>query len=401
LLEELRETAIVPFLKRVLVIDDDEYFREFMQSVLEGLDYECIFPDVTELLEGTMPEADLVVVDLMMPKVDGIEVLRALANRKSEAQVILMSGIAKRVLEMAEKTARSLGLRVVGSLQKPFRLAELWSLLEGVAEPENTNAQASVQPLIADEELHAAIEREEFQLYYQPQIRLANRAVIGFEGLVRWNNPVRGMVPPNLFIDRCESLGLIEQLTWIVVKHGFRDLEALNNAVGSEVTLSLNMSVHSLQNLSFPDQLHSLAELNEVAPEKVVIEITESGVVSEVVNSLDVLTRLRMKGFLLSIDDFGTGYSMMEQLQNVPATELKIDQVFVAKMAKESSSRIMVEKIIELGHQLEMQVVGEGVETQEQMTFLKDRRCDIGQGYLFCRPVPLGEISKSLRDFAV
>jgi EAL domain-containing protein (putative c-di-GMP-specific phosphodiesterase class I) len=167
---------------------------------------------------------------------------------------------------------------------------------------------------------------------------------------------------------------------------------------GDNLTLSLNRSVHSLHDLNFPDQLVSIAVASGISPERITIEITESGVVSDIHSALDVLTRLRMKRIGLSIDDFGTGYSMMEQLRNVPATELKIDRTFVANMATDSNSRVMVEKTIELGHELDMTIVAEGVETREQLRLLTDKGCDAGQGYLFCRPLPVLALIEWLPD---
>lgn len=382
--------------KRALVIDDDEDVREFVVSFLEESGYECILPRPAALLANRVPEAEVVILDLMMPEIDGIEVLRALAASKSQARVILMSGIARRVLETAEKTARALGLQVAGSLQKPFRLAELKSLLETMSMVEMPSYGSGGGDDIPDEDLRRAVDQVEFELYYQPQIRLKDKKVIGFEGLVRWNHPTRGVVSPDRFIPQLESMGLIRQLGWIVAKQGLRDLRALISEGTESLTVSLNMSVHSLQDLSYPDQLVALANSAGIDPARIVIEITESGLVSKIGSSLDVLTRLRMKGVCLSVDDFGTGYSMMEQLRNVPATELKIDRSFVAKMREEGSSRIMVEKTIELAHQLEMLVVAEGVETPEQFEFLRVRGCDSAQGYLFCRPIPFPELTRWL-----
>jgi EAL domain-containing protein (putative c-di-GMP-specific phosphodiesterase class I) len=163
--------------------------------------------------------------------------------------------------------------------------------------------------------------------------------------------------------------------------------------------LSLNASVYSLHDLKFPDTLVSLAERHGVSPGNVTIEITESGLIEELSRTLDILTRLRMKQVKLSIDDFGTGYAMLQQLQNIPATELKIDKSLVQDIHGKDTDRIMVQKTIEMAHELGMQVIGEGVETQEQLDFLRMKDCDGAQGYLFSRPLPPEELMSWLGTY--
>ena len=163
--------------------------------------------------------------------------------------------------------------------------------------------------------------------------------------------------------------------------------------------LSLNASVYSLHDLKFPDMLVSIAEKHGISPANVTIEITESGLIEELSRTLDILTRLRMKQVKLSIDDFGTGYATMQQLRNIPATELKIDKSFVQDMQGNEKDRIMVRKTIEMGHELGMRVVAEGVETREQLDILRQDGCDCVQGYLFSRPLPPAELVVWLKTY--
>ena len=196
------------------------------------------------------------------------------------------------------------------------------------------------------------------------------------------------MIFPEDFISRLEELGLIDQLGWIVARRGLVDLSRFKDRNGVAPRLAFNVSASSLVDLKFPDTMSSLITGHGVSPDNVNLEITESGLIKELARTLDVLARLRMKRVHLSIDDFGTGYSMMQQLRNIPATELKIDRSFVMKMVGSDRDRVMVQKTIEIGHELEMRVVAEGVETPEQLEILRLSGCDTAQGYLFSHPLP-------------
>jgi EAL domain-containing protein (putative c-di-GMP-specific phosphodiesterase class I) len=177
------------------------------------------------------------------------------------------------------------------------------------------------------------------------------------------------------------------------------DLSKFAQSYGEPCALSLNASVNSLCDLNFPDILLSIARAHQLSPASITIEVTETGIIKELPRTLDILTRLRMKQFKLSIDDFGTGYAMMKQFKTIPATELKIDKCFVQEMMENNRDQIMVQKTIEMGHELGMQVMAEGVETQQQMDFLSLHDCDGAQGYLFSRPIPTTEMERWLKEY--
>jgi EAL domain-containing protein (putative c-di-GMP-specific phosphodiesterase class I) len=253
--------------------------------------------------------------------------------------------------------------------------------------------------IIRNDEMRRAIVRDEFVLHYQPQIGIVSGHVIGLEALVRWQHPERGLIFPDSFIARMEKIGLIDELGWLVVNRGMSEMNQFTNGDGKPPMLSMNESVYSLHDLKFPDILVALAEKHGVDPSNVTIEITESGLIKELSNTLDILTRLRMKGVKLSIDDFGTGYSMMQQLKVIPATELKIDRSFILDMDKNERDRVIIQKTIEMGHELGMHVIAEGVESRDQLDFLELKGCDSAQGYFFSRPLPAGEMVAWLHDY--
>ncbi|MGA2673141.1 MAG: EAL domain-containing response regulator [Terracidiphilus sp.] len=376
--------------QRILVIDDEIGLGEFVTAAAKSMGFQCAATaDAKAFLNALTPDTTLILLDLMMPEMDGIELLRLLSEQKCKAGIILMSGVGKRTMESAGQLAQALGLFIVGYLQKPFRLAELEEVLQRHAEPRAAPIVKKTIPIfIPEEELLAAIDRDEFVLHYQPQIEIATGRVIGIEALVRWQHPERGLVFPDDFIGRMEELGLIDELGWMVVNRGMSEVGQFADGDGVVPMLSLNESVHSLHDLKFPDIFVSLAERYGVSPGNLTIEITEGGLIEELPKTLDILTRLRMKHVNLSIDDFGTGYAMMQQLKNIPATELKIDKSFVQEMNRNEGDLIMVQKTIEMGHELGMHVIAEGVETKEQLELLRLNGCDSVQGYFFSRPIP-------------
>jgi len=387
--------------KKILVIDDEVDVGEFVCAAAQAMGFECnATTDAASFLEMLAPDTALILLDLMMPDMDGIELLRQLGKQKCQAGIILMSGKGKRIIESAGQLAQAHGLSIAGHLQKPFRLAELEMVLGQHAISEEVPiARQDDRTIIRKDELRRAIVRDEFVLHYQPQIEIASGRVIGLEALVRWQHPERGLVFPDSFIGRMERFGFIDELGWIVANLGMSEIGQFANGDGRAPMLSINESVYSLHDLKFPDILVSLTEKHGISPANVTVEITESGLIKELPNTLDILTRLRMKDVKVSIDDFGTGYAMMQQLKVIPATELKIDRSFILEMHKNERDRVIVQKTIEIGHELGMHVIAEGVETQEQLDFLLLRGCDSAQGYFFSRPLPANEMVNWLHDY--
>jgi EAL domain-containing protein (putative c-di-GMP-specific phosphodiesterase class I)/CheY-like chemotaxis protein len=385
----------------ILVIDDEPDVGKFIAAAAQTVGLHCaVTSDVDTFLESLTSYTTLILLDLMMPGRDGIEVLRLLNERRCNVPIVLMSGVGDRVLESAEQLAQSLGLTIVGHLNKPFRLKELQAVLtKSAALSASPGTKSQQRHDITDEELRIAVDRNQFVLHYQPQVEIATGNVIGLEALVRWQHPARGLIFPDNFIGRAEELSLIDRLGWIVYERAMREAGQFANNRDVLLTLSLNVSLRSLKDLEFTDRFVALIERSGLNARNITVEITESGLLEELSTTLDVLTRLRMKKVSLSIDDFGTGYAMMQQLRAIPATELKIDKSFIQKTETSARDRVIVQKSIEMGHELDMKIVAEGVETQEQFEFLRANRCDAVQGYLFSRPQPPESLLGWLREY--
>jgi len=341
----------------------------------------------------------ILVLDLNMPEMDGIEVMRRLAVMDVSPSLILMSGHDISVLHSAEKLGYAHNLDIIATLSKPISLEQFQQLLrehESAFRNKAKTGTSDAKRALSVDELKWAIQTDQLVLHYQPQFEVASKMLVGVEALVRWQHPELGLIYPDRFISIAESSGLIGDLTHWVIDRAVRQGQQWQ-LEGARVAISVNISGGDITSLTLPEQLAALLENNRLDATLLTLEVTESALMGELVTSLDTLTRLRLKGFALSIDDFGTGYSSLSQLHRVPFTEMKIDQSFVSKMGEDKEACAIVRTCIILGHELDMKVVAEGVETEEQFQRLKSMGCDIAQGYLFSRPVPANEISPLIR----
>lgn len=381
---------------KLVTIDDQADVAEIICQAGKLLGWDCYFTtDPQEFMELTGNDADVIFIDLMMPGVDGVEMLRWLADWKSRAQIVLISGFDVKVLKSAEQLAKSLGLRTLGHLEKPFRLAQINEILSRAATGSTTGIlRKSNTPLtqIPQEEIYSALAEDRVIPYFQIQIDLKNGKPWGSELLIRIGGRDGVIIPPMAFIPIAEeNRDLIGKLTDRVLSRGF---QIYRKMAPEDWTISINLSPRLLDDLVVPDRISTLAKENGLSENRVVIEVTETGLINNLGKALDILTRLRIKGFELSIDDYGTGYSSMAQLKNIPATELKIDKIFVSDLESDTGSREMVKKTIELAHQLNLKVVAEGIETTDQERILRELNCNFGQGYLYSKPVPIEELMK-------
>jgi diguanylate cyclase (GGDEF)-like protein/PAS domain S-box-containing protein len=244
-------------------------------------------------------------------------------------------------------------------------------------------------------ELRRAIEQRELVLYYQPKAALANGAVQSVEALLRWNHPERGLVGPDEFIPLAQQTGLIKPLTLYVLDEALSQCRAWQRA-GLTLGVAVNLSVRNLLDTDFPQQVKRLLQKREVDPALLQLEITESTVLSDPVRTKRVLDKLAAMGIALSIDDFGTGYSSLSYLSQLPVSEIKIDRSFVMNMAQSDNDAVIVRSTIDLGRNLGLQVVAEGVETEQAWDELSELGCTLAQGYYLSRPVPAADLTQWL-----
>lgn len=336
-------------------------------------------------------------IDLVMPDMDGVQVLGALARRQCSADIIITSGMGSRVLDAAKLSAREHGLRVVGVLSKPFAAASLRAMLVPVspAEPQVPSKlpkQASMDAYqVTESDLRAAIDGGHLCVHYQPKILCSDGSLVGFEALVRWNHPEQGMILPDRFVPFAEACGLIDALTYEVLQQSLTwFMTHLTATVGSPLFLSINLSAASLHNREFLERILSCCAESRAPPERLIFEVTETSAMRNPIAALDLLTRMRVQGFQLSIDDFGTGFSSMLQLVRLPFSEVKVDKSFTSSATHSLESRTVVKSIVDLGHSLGLKAAAEGVEDAPTLALLKELGCDFAQGYFIGRPMDAG-----------
>lgn len=392
---------------RLFIVDDDVLTCDLLATITESLFTEIItYQSGRDFIEQPLLASDIIILDLMMPEFDGVEVIRHISQAKYTGKLVLISGYDRSVLHSAECLAQDYGLEVIGSFTKPIANTQLIELLSqhSIAQnkqPVSTDESKLKGSLVApnpkklkldSSDIKNGIFLHQFVMYYQPQISLKTQQLIGVEALVRWQHPSLGLLSPYKFISLAERFGLINQLTEEILQIVISQA-AQWKSQGRDIKISVNLSAHNINSLLLPEQLTALVQANNIDTSMIVLEVTETALMENLTTALDILTRLRLKGFQLSIDDFGTGFSSLSQLHKIPFTELKIDQSFIMNMQTDLDCLAIVETCIMLGHKLEMDVVAEGVENKAILDLLNTLGCDVVQGYYYAKPMPAEELS--------
>ena len=373
---------------RLLVVDDEPDILEFIAEVASDMGFEVAQAQSSNQFLALLDEFDptVLVLDLQLPQTDGVELLRRLVRLRCRVPVLLISGVDRKIMSTTERLGVSGGLSMLGILQKPILIEHLEAKLREVFQ--------ETVPIDAAE-LSRGLDRGELSAYFQPKAYLDNddRWVIGgVEALVRWQHPKLGLIMPGDFIDLAESSGLIGRLTEHVLEQSITQMRAWIDQ-GMPFKCAVNLPPSLVNDLSFPDRLAQLLQDHGVPGPLLTLEITETTAMKNPTLTMDILTRLRVKGISLSLDDFGTGYSSLTQLYQMPFDELKIDRSLVMEIPHTREANTMVSSLIDLGHNLGLRVCAEGVESRAALDVLATLGCDSCQGFFISRPVPAAEIA--------
>lgn len=388
--------------KLALIVDDEADMADYLARVVGMAGFHTsVAHSSAELfaLKAQFPSFDIVILDLMLPDKDGIELLRELAEDSCPSPVILISGHDDKVLDSARHVAEARGLTVVGVLTKPIRPPELMVLLRTLPDASPYRHQMPPTVDISAEALRQALDRDELEVFLQPQVSLKNGRWIGMEALVRWRHPQAGLLGAYAFVPEMEACGLVMDMTLLVAAKAMKTLKNCVEKFAYDGIIAINLAPSSLTDLHFPERMLEAAKAGGCDPKQIFFEITETSIPRDPAMAMDILTRLRLKGFKLSIDDFGTGYSTMTSLRSQPISEIKLDLSFIQPALHDRTARMIVIQSLALGKELGLQVMAEGVETEAHWCWLKEAGCDAAQGYFIAKPMPEAELGSWYRNW--
>lgn len=391
----------------VLVIDDDVISTNVLQASLNGLGYGKV--DIEHNGHHALARLkaeksiELLLLDLHMPEMDGIRFMRHLSEIRPGMELIMVSGQRERVLSTAISLGKSMGLKVLGALQKPVQPAKLDTLLQRRQHPLKEHKVFDVirRPL-ARADLEAGLDsRNEDNrpcLLFQPIVSINTGAIVCVEVLARWWNRERGMLAPDAFLPLAEHSGLLDQLTTLIYRQTI-DQVAEWFRMDKRISAAVNLSINSFRRPEFTRYLIDTAADRHIDCARLIFEVAESQTSAVTPQCLEALLSLRLKGFRLSIDDFGTGSSSFTHLKNIPFTELKIDREFVTGATFDPGARSILEESINLARRLSMGVVAEGVESRQDWDLVEELGCDYVQGYYCGRPMQQDQLLQLLNTW--
>ena len=379
---------------RILLIDDSALQREFAAELCQRMGIEQILhaADGFEAINLLRDDANIeaIILDLEMPGMDGVQVLHELARLQLNPAVVVASSRESVLLNVVESMGKSLGIKLLGVLQKPVTLEQLACSLGRfsaiVQNCEKSAAQAK-GPQLEPTDILRAMREHEFVCYFQPKVARYDGRLCGAEALIRWQHPQHGLLAPAAFIEMIEASPHISEVTLQMLDMALVHCKGWHE-MGLPLSFSLNVSARSLADSQLADAIIERVTASGIAPGFVILEITESAIMTDLGMALGTLARLRLKGFSISVDDYGTGFSCMLQLSRAPCTELKVDRAFVNGASNSQHLRILLESALDIARKLNLKVVAEGVETREDWQLLRELECGEAQGYFIAKPMP-------------
>jgi EAL domain-containing protein (putative c-di-GMP-specific phosphodiesterase class I)/CheY-like chemotaxis protein len=391
---------------QLIVLDDDEAIAEYLSSVAVGCGWRVhavLRDDAFQRLVTASPP-DAIMLDLQLAGSDGVEQLQFLRANHFAGAIVLMSGFDARVLSSARRVGDALGLNIAAVLEKPASASRVREILRQIAQAPVVSARSAAathpeRPAISADAVSSAIEAGEMELHLQPIVAAAGRSVKRAEALIRWRDPMRGLVGPDQFIPVAEGdSDLIDRLTMWVAETGVSHYQRLA-AMGSGIQICINISGRNLCSEDFPDRMAGLLERHAVPQGALGLEITESVAMHDLDVTTSVLTRLRLKGFPVAIDDFGTGHSSFTALRRLPFSAIKIDKSFVGELETSKDSLTIVRSVIQLAHDMQLTSVAEGVGSADTARRLTELGIDGLQGYFFSEPLPFNGFAAWLKGW--
>jgi EAL domain-containing protein (putative c-di-GMP-specific phosphodiesterase class I) len=391
--------------RKCFVIDDEPAIRKVFYAALGGCDIEMRgFASAQELIDGWRPDhPDIIFLDIALEGSDAVDVIRALVTRKYRGPVQIISGRERELQDQVTRVGEQHGLTMLPPLQKPFRAAQLQSLVMNHFARVESDDAAPTAPEAGTGDFGLALTLAEIlqngwmQFYYQPKMDLQRKCIIGAEVLARCRHPDRGVIPPGAFLPDADEASL-QKLTRLAIATAVKNWGKFA-AAGFPLKLAVNVSVNDLMKLPI------LTLVREARPKDarwpgLILEVTEDQAVRDIALTHEIATQLRIYDIALALDDFGSGYSHLARLKELPFAEVKLDRALVADCGEDRHNASLCETAIDLAHHFGATVVAEGIEKRSELQALTAMGCDVGQGYLFAPAMPQDRLIILLKELA-
>lgn len=372
----------------LLIVEDHPFQHLYLQNLFNELglfDLEFAKDGEEALRRLKNREFDLVLTDLLMPGMDGVQFIQGLAAQTSRPALAIMSAASRRMLMGASLVASNLQVKVIGLISKPVNSAALRCLIEQL-QALRQDVPVAAHAGIDRPNILRALDNGELQAWFQPKKALDNGRIVAAEALVRWVHPEHGMLLPGVFLPALIAYDLEERLLWRVLEQAMA-AQAVWRQQGYDIPVSINLPTHLLNSHDLPDRILAFVLQHDGLPARICFELMECSVPDDISNFYAGACRLRIKGFGLSQDDFGKGYSSYMNLVSAPFTELKIDRALVQGCNHNAELAQALTSIVTLGRQLGLTVVAEGVETAQELALLRKIDCTQAQGFLISHAV--------------
>lgn len=379
----------------VLIVDDSEalclYLCELLKSLgVEYVDY-CLDAEAALLrIEGNPHAWDAVFIDLHMEGMDGLQLMHKLDEMRFLGGIVVMSALDRKILDFTNEIISKYNLRVLGSVHKPFEEVTIAFLVKRIRNFK-PGAGPEKQNLLKRKQVQMALEQNRIVPYFQPIVNPENNKLLSLECLVRLDIDGQGTVLPSAFISVAERFNLIAPMTLSTLNCVLPQFEYFCEKTQVHCQLSVNLSPLQLNDSALPDQLYDCVLQHNVEPKKIIFEITENSPLRSEEQNRN-LNRLRIKGFDLALDDFGAGFTNLGQVSSMPYTQVKLDRQMIQGISQDRVLGVIAKSVLSITQELNISLVAEGVETPADLKCLTDLGIKNFQGFLFCRPKPLGEL---------
>lgn len=350
------------------------------------------------LENGFTPKVDVAIVDLALPGMDGLELLRNLGSLGVDVRLVVTGAQPAGLLFSVETLAQAFGVDLLGTISKPVTAAKLKPLLENYTPLVRNDVAPPPGPRFSFQEIGIGLQKRQFEPFFQPKIELATGQVKGLEAFARWRHPEHGVLGPGAFIDALEQNNRVDFLDWSMIELSAERCRWFQDQ-GIPVPISINLAPETLAHPAFVRQITACIGRHRILPEYLTFEMPESSVLNTDPEFIERLVRLRMMGFGLAIDDYGTGRSNLQLLARIPFSELKIDRSFVDGASKRRPLGTVLRSCLGLAHSLDRMSVAVGVETRQDWDFLQNLGCTYAQGYHIANPMEAAAFPAWLEDW--